>query len=229
LTLARRHGADIRTGEAVTAVEPRAGGQGVRVRSSATVHEAATVVVSIGAWVRGFVPAGMGQRFAVTRQVLSWFEPAGNADDYLADRMPNFIRLPAAGGPVVYGFPRVSASVTDMKVAAETGDSACDPDRVNRTITSDELSQLYAVASRAVRLKPGATRAATCLYTETPGSRFVIDRHPDSEDVIVVSPCSGHGFKHSAAIGECVAAMALGERPAIDLSAFGFDRLGRVV
>jgi sarcosine oxidase len=49
----------------------------------------------------------------------------------------------------------------------------------------------------------------------------VIDRLPASERVIAVSPCSGHGFKHSAAIGEAVAQMALGE-PHIDLSAFRF-------
>ena len=48
----------------------------------------------------------------------------------------------------------------------------------------------------------------TCLYTVTPDSHFLIDRHPRNERVLVVSPCSGHGFKHSAGIGEAVAELA---------------------
>ena len=45
----------------------------------------------------------------------------------------------------------------------------------------------------------------TCLYTVTPDLHFLIDRHPRNERVLVVPPCSGHGFKHSAGIGEAVA------------------------
>jgi sarcosine oxidase len=48
-------------------------------------------------------------------------------------------------------------------------------------------------------------RTVPCLYTSTRGSRFIIDRHPDHANVTIVSACSGHGFKHSAAIGEAVA------------------------
>jgi sarcosine oxidase len=51
-------------------------------------------------------------------------------------------------------------------------------------------------------------KAATCLYTNAPAANFIIDRLPDAPDTIVVSACSGHGFKHSAAIGEAVAVMA---------------------
>ena len=54
-------------------------------------------------------------------------------------------------------------------------------------------------------MSPRCVRAVTCLYTVTPGFGFVIDRHPEWERVLVASPCSGHGFKHSAAIGEAIA------------------------
>ena len=36
----------------------------------------------------------------------------------------------------------------------------------------------------------------------------VIDAHPDTDRVLIVSACSGHGFKHSPAIGEAAAAWA---------------------
>jgi len=74
---------------------------------------------------------------------------------------------------------------------------------------------------------PGATgvseRTAVCLYTCVPHARFVIDRLPGSERIIVASPCSGHGFKHSAAIGQALAELATdGKSTAFDLSKFNF-------
>jgi sarcosine oxidase len=81
------------------------------------------------------------------------------------------------------------------------------------------------VAGRLPGLLPHAVRAVACLYTSTEDSGFSIDAHPDDEDLLVVSPCSGHGFKHSAAIGEVVTALALTGSSAIDLGPFGLGRL----
>jgi sarcosine oxidase len=58
----------------------------------------------------------------------------------------------------------------------------------------------------------------------TPDFGFIIDWHPEHRNVLVASPCSGHGFKHSAAVGECVAQLALTGSSSIDISAFGLDR-----
>jgi sarcosine oxidase len=68
-------------------------------------------------------------------------------------------------------------------------------------------------------------RAVRCLYTVTPDGDFAVDWHPNVEGVLVVSPCSGHGFKHSGGLGEDVAGwLVSGERPEA-LSSFAFDRL----
>jgi sarcosine oxidase len=53
----------------------------------------------------------------------------------------------------------------------------------------------------------------------------VIDEHPENDAVLIVSACSGHGFKHSPAIGEAAARWATGERTATELDLSGF-RLG---
>ena len=63
-----------------------------------------------------------------------------------------------------------------------------------------------------------------CLYTVAPGEDFIIGMHPDEPRIVLGSPCSGHGFKHSAAVGEALAEMALQGRSRFDLSPF---RLGR--
>ena len=64
----------------------------------------------------------------------------------------------------------------------------------------------------------------TCQYETTPDTNFVIDRHPGFDNVWLVGGGSGHGFKHSAAIGEALADLAInGKHGAskFDLSKFG--------
>jgi len=97
---------------------------------------------------------------------------------------------------------------------------ATTPDAVDRAVSLEETSQTYQdhICGRLRGISAHTVHDATCLYTSTPDGRFVIDRHPDSPAVTIVSACSGHGFKHSAAIGEAVAQGALGIEAAIDLS-----------
>jgi len=63
---------------------------------------------------------------------------------------------------------------------------------------------------------------ATCLYTCTAGGRFVIGTDPARPAWTIVSACSGHGFKHSPAIGEAL----LGPTPRVDLSPFALEAKG---
>ena len=73
------------------------------------------------------------------------------------------------------------------------------------------------VGDRLPALSGRCVKTRTCLYTVTPDSRFLIDRLPSAPNVIVASPCSGHGFKHSAAIGEALAQLALSGESTLDL------------
>src|SRR5258708_24108816 len=61
---------------------------------------------------------------------------------------------------------------------------------------------------------------ASPLYTTTSDSNFVIDVHPDNDRIIIASPCSGHGFKHSAAIGEALSEQVIDGKSKIDVSSF---------
>ena len=49
----------------------------------------------------------------------------------------------------------------------------------------------------------------TCRYTLTPDHHFVIGHHPDHANVVVASPCSGHGYKFASVIGEILADLAI--------------------
>ena len=66
--------------------------------------------------------------------------------------------------------------------------------------------------------------ATTCMYTNTGDGHFFIDHHPEHAQVLIASPCSGHGFKFSCAIGEIIADLVQKGRSRFDLSLFR-DRL----
>lgn len=208
LAQAQARGAQIHTGERLLGWRQEAGGMVIET-DRATYHPG-TAVFCLGAWLPGIVPA---PALRVTRQVLHWFD-ADAREDYREDRFPIFIWNWGPGdGEVYYGFPDLGGGV---KVATEAH-ADCDPDAVDRVVSDAQTDAMYQrhVRDRLRGVQPRSLRAATCLYTEAPGARFWIDRLPGSGP-IVVSACSGHGFKHSAAVGEAVADWALrGARPAV--------------
>jgi glycine/D-amino acid oxidase-like deaminating enzyme len=79
-------------------------------------------------------------------------------------------------------------------------------------------------------LSPDCVKAKVCLYTEVNAARFILDRLPGQDRIIVASPCSGHGFKHSGGVGDALAQMAMGEkrivlgarRRVVDMTQFAF-------
>jgi sarcosine oxidase len=223
LTLARRYGATIHTGETVTKVLPN--GQGVRVETDRAVYEAGRVILAAGAWNGAL--AGAAIPLTVHRQVLFWFEPEDSAA-FWPERFPVFIWMHGdRAEDWFYGFPLLPGA-PGVKVASETfADPQQSPEAVQREVGRDEAEALYRdhVAGRLNGIWPACRQAATCLYTATPDHHFLIDRHPDSERILLVSACSGHGFKHSAAIGEAAAELAIAGRSTLDLSPFGLARL----
>ena len=101
-----------------------------------------------------------------------------------------------------------------------------DPDHVERRTSSDEDAQATDLLRRFMPHAKGHLRESqVCLYTNTPDLHFVIDVHPaHPKRVVVVSACSGHGFKFATAIGEVVAELLAGATPRYDVAMF---RLGR--
>ena len=89
-------------------------------------------------------------------------------------------------------------------------------------VSAAEVAGMYAthVRGRLVGMTDRCVRAETCLYTVAAGSRFIVDRHSASDRVLVASPCSGHGFKHSAALGEAMAELVLTGKSRLDLAPF---------
>ena len=218
---ARALGARMWTGEAVTRITGSA--SSVEVVTTRETYSAGHVVVAAGAWVGSMLQGPFPSLLKVHRQVQYWFaadEPA----TFGTERFPIFIWIHgSAPGDYFYGFPQITEGV---KLADEQFTDTTDPDHVAPEVGAEGSARVFAqhVRGRIAGVSDRCLRATPCVYTVTPDSRFVIDRHPDCARIVVASPCSGHGFKHSPAIGESIAELVTTGAPALDLSPFALSR-----
>ena len=217
--LALQSGAVLRAREAVLDITPIAGG-GVRVRTGRGVYEAGQVIVSAGAWVGELVP-GLSATAVPERQVLGWFQP----------KRPELFRLGAF--PVsnlkgdlghFYQFPVWNVPGFKIGLYHHLHEQGA-PEQLSREPTpADEAVLRRGVAEFFPEADGDVLALRTCMFTNTPDEHFIIDRLPGFEDVIVASPCSGHGFKFSSAIGEILADLATARAARFDLSLFSLNR-----
>ena len=218
-SLARKAGAQLRTEERVLAVEPYR--DGVRVLTQHGEVRAGCAIVAAGPWLKSLLPE-FPVPIRVTRQVLGWFEPADQARAlFAAERFPVFLLQNPDG--VFYGFP---ADADGVKVAKHHHrDEAVDPDHYDRTVSAADETLIRVALKTHVPDADGRLLAAqTCLYTMTPDGDFILDRLPESPQIIVAAPCSGHGFKFAPVIGEILADLAVTGRTAHDISRFSLAR-----
>jgi sarcosine oxidase len=156
--------------------------------------------------------------------VLFWFEPRGAREIFQVPRFPVYIWEPRNASQAVYGFPAVDGH--GVKVASGAYGSPVTPEDAKREVSVDEVDTMYREVVQPHFPNLGATcvKTVTCLYTVTPDSGFVIDRSTRNPNVLIASACSGHGFKHSAAVGEAIAEQVLDGRSRLDLSPFSLSR-----
>ena len=225
LRLARARGAVVRTGETVLSIQ--SSGSGVAIVTDKGRIAAGRVVLAAGAWLPGLAGSAMPPRMtSVERQTLLWFDPDEPAL-YHPARCPVFIWMHGAlEEDYLYGFPMLPGT-TGVKAASERYAGHVDPDQVDRTVSAAEANGLYDrhVAGKLRGLPNRLLKAATCLYTVTPDAGFIIDRLGEDGRVLAASCCSGHGFKHSPALGEELAALATDPARAAEPS-FALARFG---
>jgi sarcosine oxidase len=213
-------------GEIVAAFE--AGPSFVRVVTDKGRYDADKLIVAAGAWAPQFLGPSFAHLFKVHRQVQCWFAPRDGCSAFRPDRFPVFIWELRTSRQGIYGFPAIDGATGGVKVATESFEGTCLPCDEAREVSTQEITAMYDnyIAPNFPGIGPNCVKAAACFYTVTPDFGFVIDRHPESDRVMVASPCSGHGFKHSPAIGEALAEWTLERDGRHDLSAFRIDRFG---
>jgi sarcosine oxidase len=218
LALAHRLGATTRTGERVQ--RWRADGDGVSLTTDSATHHAGRVVFTAGAWLRELV-TDVPLPLTIERQMFHWFAPARRRELHGATRCPlalwEFER-----DRMVATFPDLGDGV---KAGVHHEGETTDPATVRRTTSPAEDAETRAILARLMPDAAGRQlEARVCLYTNTPDHDFLVDAHPANPAVLLVSPCSGHGFKFASAIGEIVADIVAHGESKFDLAPFRLER-----
>ena len=216
LQQARSAGAHIRTDSQVSAIVNINGD--FRISSPSGDVIANHVILATGAWVGQLAPKSVNPHIRIYRQALHWFALL-DSSAYRAGCTPTFYwghGLTTA--EQFYGFPPVNGQI---KAGLEQYATEWDPDDLSRDVAAQEgyvMAQKH-VTGRLAGVARLPSHSKACLYTATSDFDFLIDfeSHPR---YVVVSACSGHGFKHAPALGEAVAARVLGLKSSFDTGPF---------
>ncbi|HVV06220.1 MAG TPA: N-methyl-L-tryptophan oxidase [Puia sp.] len=220
LDQAATRGATIHYNQPVLKVTPAK--DSIEITTSKEKYSVGSLVLSAGAWTNQLLP-GLQLPLTIKRQVLFWFghNNAQDHDRFLPANMPIYI-WEYKEGKMFYGFPDLG---TGIKIAPHHRGRSIDPDHLTQDVSREEIREMEDIAREYLGMNPVFRTSAVCMYTNTPDENFIIDYHPQFGNVIIASPCSGHGFKFSSLTGRILSDMALGNDTGFDLSPFSLARL----
>src|SRR5256714_8958136 len=212
-------GAQVRAEEKV--VDWSVDGEGVEVRTKSETYRAAKLVLAAGPWNLAMTP-GLALPLTVERQTVVWFEPPRTSPP--SDEYFPIYAYESKPGTICYGFPALPRG---MKASImHDGAALRDPNDVDRKVGDHEVRLLRA-ALRPVIPDLSAARvpeSGAGLFTNTPDHDFIIDFHPEFPQVLISSPCSGHGFKFASAVGELQSELLTTDKTRFDLTPFSGQR-----
>ncbi len=204
---AQEAGAEVHARERVLHWSASASGEGVTVTTDRGSYRAARLILAAGAWA-GELAAPLAKLAIPERQVLAWLQPTEPAL-FAPDRFPVF-NLEVEEGRY-YGLPVYEVPGFKFGRYHHRGEVGA-PDQVRREPDAEDERLLRAFAKRYFPAGNGPTMALRdCMFTNTPDEHFILDHHPDHPQVVVASPCSGHGYKFCSVVGEILADLVTGD------------------
>ena len=224
LDVARRHGAELRTGTPVAGWE--AGPDGVRVHAGGETIAAARLVLAAGPGMPSLVPE-LAPHLSVERNVVHWFTTRAAAPPG-PDRLPVLV-IEDAPEHLLYALPSMRALGDDLedgvKFARHHSGVTGAADAIDRTPSAADVAAIQTDVGRYLpEVDPVPVRSAVCCYTNAADGHFIVDRHPAHDRVVVVSACSGHGFKFASVLGGIAANMVDDVNVHGDLAPFAIGR-----
>jgi glycine/D-amino acid oxidase-like deaminating enzyme len=175
----------------------------VAITQSGEKLGATTFVFACGPWLPKVFPDLLGKRIFPTRQEVFFLGAQPGDRRFSSPALPVWIDFSDKRGP--YGFPDLENR--GFKIALDQHGPPFDPDTGHRVATQEGLAEARRyLAERFPDLERAPlVESRVCQYENTSSGDFLIDRHPDLENVWLVGGGSGHGFKHGPALGEYVA------------------------
>jgi monomeric sarcosine oxidase len=175
---------------------------------------ASRFVFACGPWLPKVFPEILGQRIFPTRQEVFFFAPPAGDTRFEPAQLPGWADF--NDGDIYYGMPDLESR--GFKVAHDQHGPPIDPDVGDRTPTTQAIADVRKYMKRrfpAVADRP-LVEARVCQYENSSNGDFLIDRHPQFENVVLMGAGSGHGFKHGPAIGRYAAQLVMGANKNIE-------------
>ncbi|HKW65221.1 MAG TPA: N-methyl-L-tryptophan oxidase [Candidatus Acidoferrum sp.] len=167
-------------------------------------------VFACGAWLGKIFPDVLGSRIFPSRQEVFFFGIPAGETRFAPRALPTWLFQE----DLVYGMPDIEGR--GLKIAFDEHGERVDPDTQSRVISPEMTEAVREYVARrfpALRDAP-IVETRVCQYENTSSGDFLIDRHPEMENVWLAGGGSGHGFKHGPAVGEYIAAQLLDGAPA---------------
>ncbi|HLG13335.1 MAG TPA: N-methyl-L-tryptophan oxidase [Blastocatellia bacterium] len=226
LELATRRGVNVLARDAVTAIENTGqNGKIVVTTESGASFECAQAVAASGPWTRKLLPELAGE-LTTTRQEIVYFDPAiGDARgrEFDAGRFPIFADFESG----YYGFPVHHGRA--MKIANHNKGAEVDPDSMDDTVGEEFIAGCREFFTRFIPGLANARVALTrvCVYNNTPDDDFILDWHPQLDNVLIATGFSGHGFKFAPIIGRIAAELIRDGQTAHNIDRFALSRFAK--
>jgi sarcosine oxidase len=168
---------------------------------------AGTFVFACGSWLPKLFPKLLGERIFPTRQEVFFLGPSAGSDEFQSAKMPAWLHHTHPDRP--YAVPDIENR--GFKIALDRHGPEFDPDHGSRVVDPAAIDHLRAYLTRHVPALAHAPVVETrvCQYENTWNGDFLIDRHPDFDNVWLAGGGSGHGFKHGPVVGEYLSARIL--------------------
>ncbi len=205
-------------------VVPNNPGEEIILETDRGAFSCRKLVIAAGAWLPELMPE-LRLPLAVTLEATVFFRPR-RLEEFRVGHFPIFIEH----GTQTYGFPVFG--LPGVKIAMHHKGDLTSASTRGFEVRQDVIETLHGFLERHLPLAAGRViQTKTCLYTSTPNQDFLIDTHDQivgggSADILIASPCSGHGFKFVPLIGEIVADVAMGRQHPFWLPRF---RSGNVI
>jgi sarcosine oxidase len=223
--LARQYGADVRENTPVVSITPLA--DGVEVRTAAETFSAARLVIASGGWLRQMLlPLGLDLPLQPIGPQENYYT-ALVPDQFTPQHFPVWIaHLQEQYGQILYGLPSVDGSGVKIGVHSGPPIGATSPDRTPDPAVSASMLDF---ARKYLPQAAGALASSrVCLYTLTPDEHFIIDRHPEYEQIIIASCCSGHAFKFATVLGSLLSEFATQGTTSYPIDLFRLSRFDEI-
>jgi sarcosine oxidase len=223
LELAKHYGAVIKIKEKVLEIDNKS--SHIQVVTNRGKYECNKVVLCVGPWMINFMGTECPALFKISDQIFFWFDIKNYYQDFMPAKCPAFI-WNFALNKNIYGFPAVDGADGGIKLTTERKNISSEEIPTTRVACKNEINNIFnkfvapyfaKVSSKCIKTLP-----SRCIIT--PDYNFIIDYHPTDNRILLVSACSGHGFKDSAAVGEICSDLITTGKSRFDINKFKLQR-----